>query len=436
MSHYLNLETIAPQGLEFFEKLTLCVQNIRQKYPLSSKHSDAVVLASTEMQEFKKLIENFTGANIRWSGHSKDLDYWVICRNLSFPHVLFAGGSYQYAPSLVSASMVANGKTQESGTIDLATGKMSGVFSRLQHDIGVPMVLLRSGEILQADEFAANTLHEVGHIVGLTIYSVFTSATSYLLEGITRLNDGSLSVGERKKYYTTLWQVCSLNEKELSNALEGLGPNGASLEIIDAGIRSAQKQFGVNLALTSAFEQIADQYAARFGAGRALVLALDKLNRMHGKQGLNSKRNLINAAVTISSGAAALAAVTGGPVTLGASLLYFYAIGKISATSEVDQTYGPRKMRYERILQDNVAQIKIAKSEGCPASVIDGLIEQNDAIRQVLKDYTDKKDIIEKITYLISPRYKNQVKDAQYLSALETLANNPLFELSEKLKRV
>lgn len=301
------------------------------------------------------------------------------------------------------------------------------MFTEIPHRLVLGMTGLRNAALFTNEEYAASILHEIGHIVTAIIYSMYTGVTSYLLENMTRVIDGSADFSLRKKYFTNLEALSGLSDEDFYKIADGSDKNGVAIDILDYVLARCTQQLGFNIFSSISAEALADQYAARFGAGKALVTVLDKSNRLNGAHGLNSNKTTIN----VLSGVAAGLALIPTPITT--SIGVFVLVSLLLYLPQVDETYGPVKMRLERILQDNIEQLKLAKDY---PDTVNALLAQNDEIRIILKEYTDKRYVMEFIGHWFRPGMRAQRRSINYIRALEGLAKNNLFEMSERIKRI
>lgn len=423
---YLNLESIAPQGPEFFKELTDFVAMIRLKYPTASKISSQNVLNSKEFDKLITIIAKYTNLKIILSG--RDSDTPAVCVGaIGYPHVLYEDTMFNMGNNDLKIALRRSNKSQVEGTVDLKTGKVGGVFTEIPHRLVLGMTGLRNAALFTNEEYAASILHEIGHIVTAIIYSMYTGVTSYLLENMTRVIDGSADFSLRKKYFTNLEALSGLSDEDFYKIADGTDKNGVAIDILDYVLARCTQQLGFNIFSSISAEALADQYAARFGAGKALVTVLDKSNRLNGAHGLNSNKTTIN----VLSGVAAGLALIPTPITT--SIGVFVLVSLLLYLPQVDETYGPVKMRLERILQDNIEQLKLAKDY---PDTVNALLAQNDEIRIILKEYTDKRYVMEFIGHWFRPGMRAQRRSINYIRALEGLAKNNLFEMSERIKRI
>lgn len=312
------------------------------------------------------------------------------------------------------------------GTVNLEKAKVTGIFSEYAHPLYVNFFFLVKTMGMNASEIAAVTLHELGHAFYACYYANRTDETNQVLASIAKNIMGS-EHGEIEYIYRELEKVNpNVTKGEVDKLLNG--PRvvaGATWFKIVVGI--VRSQFVDDTYNQTAFEQRADNFAARFGYGKELVLALDKLYQFSPEKSASLRLFVqMMSATTFVIGCLLIFSLI---ATASVGLALFFAVIKfimLQAHREdmKDHTYDSLKVRYLRIRQDVVDQLKDKElDKALVKEMLDALTDMDYAIKststiKVLPEY------IANFLFSGARQAEKSITDQQLM---EELASNDLF---------
>ena len=185
--------------------------------------------------------------------------------------------------------------------------------------------------------------------------------------------------------------------------------------IVSTAVAQTRAELGANIYDESSWEYLSDEYAARQGAGRYVVTALDKL---YGGSWNISFRSL--------PGYLFMEALKVG--------LFLFVPGLVAMLMAMDAdntTYDTPEARFKRIRNQIVENLKDRK-----LSNDDILRLQADlaAIDQVLSHVTDRRQWIGAFIDTVIPKYRKARSQELLQQELEALVHNELFEKAADLR--
>lgn len=310
------------------------------------------------------------------------------------------------------------------GHIDLINSRVHGVFEEVVFECA-----LTQGHIekdFTAEEIASTVLHETGHAFTYLIWLSKTAATNVMIEAAwndfhrntntdiklqivddisgklnVEVDRESLANTRSKEFFTTVLLSSDLRK----NASDVIGNTHYSYRNV---------------------EQLADQFASRHGATRALASTQYKFTKFYDKTALRSKG--VHYAIEGVKAALFLLSV---PLTWGASLLF---IGTILAdTSIMHFTYDDAKQRMKKIQDEVIVRLKDPKLS---KKVRDQLTEEYRFIKAMTDQMSEQQTLLTWVIRNITGWRRDQQKQAAFQLELERLLNNELFYQSQRLRNL
>lgn len=169
-----------------------------------------------------------------------------------------------------------NPKEIASGGVDLNTGKLLGGFKKIVSRFFFQYHLFN--EPFTAEEAAAIILHEVGHMV--TFYYMATKYFILSNWALKDISDGYNNNADINKRRLLLTQLKDKTKKEWLD-IEKLLKAKDETTLISMLLLDVQQEVTSDLGTPEynmvGYEFLADQYATKCGAGRALITGLDRL---------------------------------------------------------------------------------------------------------------------------------------------------------------
>lgn len=334
------------------------------------------------------------------------------------------------------------------GRVDLKTGKVSGIYSKIPFDVFFSHAFLLKtpkGNYFDTKETAAVLTHELGHGQGYLYYlgqSVISNIA--VAECAKKINDG---VDE-----TTVRQVIKVVEQKTGYKLKDLDVTGNSNDailiqqiIMAQMVEKIRSDLGTRYYDARAFEYMADRFAARHGGAAYIVKALDRMYREFGFKPIEYRTylgqfamSLVYHAQTILTGAIFGAGMgTAGAVAVGiAGALAFTTVASIGMVTIVTLLMGgdiyddiPNRfltMRRELIASSKEPALTVAQRTQ--------LVEQIAMIDDVMKDIRENKFGALSIAQFLAGVFTGQAAQLKFMRQLEELTNNRFFELHNQLQ--
>ena len=174
------------------------------------------------------------------------------------------------------------------GLIDYQKAKVGGVFAKVKNTMWLTVGLVAS-KMLSDEEVAAVICHEIGHT--FTIFSQIASLVSlnYIVDDLSKR---LLGTSDRKVQITILHEYDSkygikLPEEELLATVDN--KQKFVTKVVTDVVKNSRNSEGDYVFSLRNCEMAADQFAARMGAGRAIVTGLNKMYAAWGQDQYHSK---------------------------------------------------------------------------------------------------------------------------------------------------
>ncbi len=333
------------------------------------------------------------------------------------------------------------------GTVDTAKATVSGSFSSLPFSIYCNLeILLMAIPALSNRELAALILHEVGHAFSYVEYSDRMSLVNTALSDVHDLL--VKGIDKKKQIYLLQDTIANLSGKE---------PKSTNVFVLSAlVIKSIMNSYKAEMSKTTyraAYEQVSDQFSARFGYGRELVSAVVGIddnyvpNGMHYLQMGDSALRVMIYKTTLPSIYFYLAIITtwggmaaGAPIIIlsGILALALSIFIKFENTQIVsDDIYDHVFDRVNKIRQDYIQQLKDLQIVGNKKLIQDyvSAIDEFDSTVKILKDNQQEvtPSLLKKIQKSLFS-HSEELSSFEAERIIESLTSNKLFVDSAKLK--
>lgn len=426
----MALESIDFQDGEFYRELTKSIEDLRKNKKdcaLVGKHffeSDSVVEIANVIEKHTNILVEITEGGPA-----------IYVPQLTGNHVFFdkeAIASYkemmEYDDSEDINKILKSMKLKViQGSVDVKEGKVYGVFAQIRLNMLMPQEMLcGKGAYSQfdADEVAAITLHETGHAFTVMEFCTRSMSTNQSIAGLTRALDKSISSDKRFVIFDKAAKQLDLNKERTKALKEANSEMQVSVIILDDAIERSISELGYSVYDVNSCEYLADQFAARQGATKALVTGLDKLFKLP-LFGGGATMWILGIYVGIMVSFIIIA-------TYGAMIPVWFLL-LIAFSDKKNDIYDNPSARMKRLKLQNV---ELLKNTGLKAELKKSILEENDAIDKVMSEYEDKLGLIEKVAYFLKPSYRNAHKYELLQKELEDFASSDMFTMSAKLKMV
>lgn len=412
------LESIDYQDLDFFNDLVGAFTDLKKlsKQELSSPEAGQLLAG---------VIKNHTGMTI--IPVLAELGPSVFVPRVSRNNPLINDYIRSQIPNADGVKLINETKGFSRGSVNLQTGRVSGVFAELEVEIYFPEWVIKSSQF-SAEECAAAILHELGHIFVYFECLVRTVRTNQVLAGVTRALDGSASQKERETIILSAKQALSLKTLDISELSRVTNSKVVEAVVVSSLIEESRSELGSNIYDANNFEFLADQYAARHGAGRHMVTFFDKIHKSSKDMSTRSLSKYLYMEVIKSAllvGTVAFLPTVAGPI-IGAIYLLM-----VANDNQWDTEYDRPLIRVKRIRNE---MIEAQKNPKIPPAQLKEMLEDVKVIDGLLADMNDRLQWFDLVLRYMSPSFRNRI-DAEVLQQqLESLVANDLFSRAAELK--
>ncbi len=421
----LSQEAISFQSTQFFDELTEAIENAWAKnFRLSYKD----IIKQPEVLAILAVIKKHTGLTLEYSPRGPGYPA-ILSAPVSANHIFYTEwvGNHPEITQLIFKNTKDARKQFVKGSVDIRNAKVTGYFAELTHEFFLTTDLLSNGSIMgsrwTARQLAAVILHETGHAFTFMEMLVRTVTSNYVLAWLSTVRSESkpdeykLAVEKfGKKEAWTPEQIEAFQNAEKQEDL-------AVLTIAETH-RKARAELGINYYDSTSCEQMADQFAARFGAGRDLITALDA----YGSYRPRGKNTYIVEAMLRACGYA---------FGLFAMPLFFVVLAlldglEIAATINLPSagTYDDDSTRTARVKHDMIYRLKQTQLS---ASEKKTLIEDIEFLDQMERKAVSYPGLHQRIALLISSSYTKKYNFTQLQKNLEALAASNIHVKAEKI---
>jgi hypothetical protein len=315
------------------------------------------------------------------------------------------------------------------GQIDLSTGKVSGVFSKLIAHVAIGPGLLNKTSFL-AQETAALILHEVGHMF---TYLEKLAGTVSINMAIATASAALANQKDPKIRLELVYEaqqalriklddpqaMADVKEPEIFQAL-------LLKSTVDTYTHSAGNAATYDL---RSCEFLSDQFAARHGAGRYLAIGLDKIMRKYHKDAYRGNATFAmveatKAAMTVLSLLLPMTALAGALNLAGVLLMLFAGDPEARIYDQPGERLGRIKNDLVQVLKDTSLKPSLRKTLVDDIEVIDALREQ----------FKDHRTLFNHLWIALTSKRREQYSQLRLQQQLEGLINNDLFVQASKLQ--
>lgn len=324
--------------------------------------------------------------------------------------------------------------------VDLKNAKILGLPKEYTIFLMSDLHLITRDIDLDPEEMTALLLHEVGHAFTHIEYSIRTiKNTSVILDTLKENLD-------KDKTYKKSLLICYEKLGGKPHEIEDKNTTKVFLTLMDRYVK-ASNSIDENTHANTDSEQLADQFAVRFGIGVQLSTAIEKVQKK--LKDFNFKMSAENSMTVLLLGGFWSIAFTGsilgaisffGIITVGVMMMvYFmdtlYSIATHGNQAE-GQTYDYDKRRYIRIKNDLIRQLRKSK---LPKDVIKQKLNDIKHIEVMIENAEPEEDqipLIDKIVRVMSPAGKELADNKKLDELVEDLMENDLYIASNKLKTI
>lgn len=432
------LESIQFQKSDLFNEITLCIKSMRNLRVVNRQG----VYEGVEITELANVISKRTGLSFTFVDNGYGFTAYTPILNQHIFDETNAGRTYSQSQQIdhhytVRKTMEAMNTNILQGTVSLKESKVTGFFSQVKCFMSIPRFMLNDKSYLD-EELAALTLHEIGHSFTSFEYLSRTVSTNQALGLMQRAMDKTTSYEDRKIIFAHAVQAekIKLDADAQKLLLGDITPETMTMIVINQQIEACKSELGASVYDVVSCEYLADQFAARHGAGRHLISVLDKFAQRGGAPVslgyVNASMSSMMVASMIGLGGLPLAGLV---VAVMSALLISGSWAYDSSKYDTGFIYDNDYTRMNRIKHQMVERIK---DPACPPDEKKFILSYIEEVEPMIKKYKGQNDVKLKnrIAFFFSKKHKYDFEFKAFQKDLEELGNNDLFIMSEKLKNL
>lgn len=319
------------------------------------------------------------------------------------------------------------------GTVDLARAKVTGAFSEIKCILNMPKSWVGGrfgGREFTPGELSAITLHEIGHLFTGFEYLIHSVTTNQVLAAIARGLEQSNDPNERLTILTSVAHVLKIDAKELEKLSQSSNGTLVTIKVLQEVARTAPSEIGTSIYDQNNWEQLADQFAARFGAQRDLITALDLIFHVSGdiavrSSGMYVAMEILKVLMAVGSIGLAVAGSIAGIVP------FFVWFGLLLFDHPGPEEYDRPGVRLSRIRDQLVQQLK---DRDLNKEMVARLKEDLEAVDKLRATVKDKFTLVSMVFNFLSSDRRDRFAQEKLARELEALSANDLFVKSAELK--
>ena len=434
MKRRIATEVIDFQDNSFGTQLETIVSTISNKIINKQYKDSSKIKNSDEVQALRQAIYSRIGLTTTFITH--EIDAAIIPFYSNVNHVFSAA---KFDGSVIKEALPDQTKflkqtLEKQGFVDTENVKLGGIFSSYENKVYMNFQRLVLGYKLSPAEIVAILLHELGHGFYICEYADRFESTNQILANVAK----EILSNKKEKNLTYIYkEIKKINpnatEEDINTLVDG-NRTIAGYFLYKTVLASVNKQTKTGVYDETSFEQLADNFSTRFGYGRYLISGLEKL---YGKYSHEKNRFfyglvfVVGAWQQITIFLGLLSLFTIGPMVgvIGALIAFFLLM--TNGESFKDYTYDDLKIRYQRIRNQYIAQIKEMELSNSDLKGIIDTIHSIDKIIAETHQFASLFTLISNIMFSRNGRAQNDVKEQQLL---EQLVHNDLFLQSAHFK--
>lgn len=302
------------------------------------------------------------------------------------------------------------------GQIDTKNSKVSGVYSEIEHTMGMTMGLLLSN-LFSPEEKASIVLHELGHLFSYYEFLEFNFTTNVTINAAIKEYYNEESLIRRHEIIKETCKILNIDIKDPDTLVEINKKEVLQTILLREAIRENKSSLGSEIYDYVSWEAASDQFATRHGAGRELITALDKISK--GSLDPAYRSTLMHV-------------ILNGIALLLATMLVLPLIVLLFINPAI-KDYDPTKARFERIKREMVAGLK---DQNVDKDVKLKISQDIEVINAIINNLDDKRGLFELFHTTIIPSGRRQYNQLQFQKDLENFFNNEMFVAATRFENI
>lgn len=364
-----------------------------------------------------KIIKKQTGLTVEFlSNGLPDVDLGVSIPPVSRNQVL-RQDIMRETGEYIKFEMIKKAVNDLNATINLKTGKVSGVFSAFHCPIFIGDGYFSERPPFTAAEISAMVLHELGHIFYYCLFLIESVRVNLVLSALNRSNFYDCDRTKKIKFMDEIEKGADIKIRD-KESLATASKEVVHSVLIVSTMERIRSETRASMFDERAFEFLADHFATMHGAGSDLATSISKLNRLYDRL-VEYKRDQ-----RLSN----ILSITSELVSSFVSLIFFAWIG--INTVNTDNRYDPPLRRLSKIKEQLVSQLRKRNSS---SAMKKALIADIEIIEELMESDRETVKFGEFFYYSVIPWIRKGKKVAELQHDYEALAFNPLYKTSAQL---
>jgi hypothetical protein len=405
---FVAQESIAFQSLNFFKELT----GIFAAMQTLDKNK---LVDSDEAAQLLSIVKAHT--NMRVAFHLGNIDPSVEIPMVNKNNPLINQFIRNYVNSADGMRMINEADGLVRGSVNIVTGKVSGVFSEVASTINLPIKMFTKKDYTP-EEIAAVTLHELGHLFTYYEFMCRSVTTNQILAGLSKALDTTSVPQEREAILVSVKRALKLKDMDVKALSKTTNNKVVEVVVVSNVTKEVVSEIGSNVYDFNTWEYLADEYAVRHGASKHLATALEKIYR-----------GMWNIAFRGMASYLAMEAVKFIVIFAGLPMLAIYLF---AMDSTGDGTYDVPANRFKRIRNQVIENLK---DKNLSKDDHERLTADIAAIDTILAEVNDRRQFVGVLYDFLSPSGRTARKQELLQRELEDLALSDLYVRSAELKR-
>lgn len=438
-------EAIDFQGDDFFKQLVANLGTLPQNERSSAKNSEWEKLESL----LEKSVEDRTGLQIEFD-LAPDGMASIMTPIVDWSHV-FHGEMVTHVENPDELiKFITKAKQELNACLDLKKCHVTGTLAKeLRATIQVNREMLYRetfGCKFTDEEIAGIILHEIGHFWTMLEFLDRSVATNQVLAELQRDLFIEKEPSKRNTIIKTAGKELNL-DRNVVESLQASDDQTVSTVFVAASMKAIRTQSGHSFYDMNTWEMLADQFAARHGAGRHMFTGMQKLMAQCPDLTMMSRASFyygqiarfVGGILLMVGGVAGVVAAPAVAIIGIIAVLIGYAMVTNDGGSYSEPTYDNDLGRLTRLRNQQVQAIKKALGHNKSkfnAAYVKQLTEDVAFMDNILKQGFNNTAVVNKIITFFSANEANRQANTAFQKHLEGLAHNDLYAKAAALKTI
>lgn len=345
ISRHVALEMIDIQDSSFGQQLEKTVESIRIGILQGDYNTYEAVMRSGHIKTIEQQIFARTGLRVETiiSQDPAAILSFFINKHSIFIKPYFRGMDF----NIKEQQEIIDKAHDKKGSVDLKKAKVSGIFSEYNNKLFINFHALINEYRLSSQEIVAIILHELGHAFYMCEFSDRLETTNQVLANVAKE-----LLSKKEKNLTYIYKELksiddTVTDKTIDDIVNGNGVI-AGYKLFRTILNSVISQVADAKYDETSFEQLADHFPSKFGYGRPLITALDKMHIYFDNPEKSESYNTFNFITStmqlLFTAMLLIGAIISGPIMSVFAVLYISILMRILGEDMKDYTYDQLKV--------------------------------------------------------------------------------------------